>query len=124
MSCSACSQTKTVGQCPESLVIGTVPYNTTAMRIYFKNMATGRMTVIDATSSNAGLLTADLTDIDFVREQDYEVWTSRTTDSLETQSTITISGTGYSCLIVRFARPLDSAGSTLSYDSQTLTIQS
>lgn len=124
MSCSSCSQTKTIGQCPQSLVIGTVLYNSTAMNIYFKNMATGRITFVEATTSIAGLLTADLTNIDFAREQDYEVWTSRTTDSLETQTTIIIASNPYTCLIVRFARPFDSAGATTEYASQTLTIES
>lgn len=124
MSCSNCTKTNTVGQCPGSLVIGTVPYNSQAMYIYFENLSTGRVLRLSATSSIAGLLTVDITEIDFPANQDFEVHVSRDTDPLDTQTEITIGATEYDCLIVRFEKPLDNEGEPIAYGTQTLTIQS
>lgn len=123
MSCSSCTPTNPIGQCPTTLTIGTVPYLSTDMYVYIKNLATGHITILEATSSIAGVLTADLTDVELPANQDLELWTSRQTDGLNVQSTITIGADGASCLIVRFERPKDENGDPITYGTQTLSIE-
>ena len=120
MSCILCTTTKPVLNCIENLVIGTLA-NSTAYKVYFKQSGNGRINMIEATSSNAGLLTVAL-DFEPNTSINYEVWvTLANATDLEDKETILISSIETTCLYVKFNRAFGD-NSSITATSQTLTI--
>jgi hypothetical protein len=52
--------------CIDSLTIGTISAVSTAVNVMFHNTATGSKIILPATSSIAGLITVDVSDVEFI----------------------------------------------------------
>ena len=102
-----------------SIEIGTISSNSTDVYIYVRNNATGTIYRQSATSSGAGLVTLDssLPSGWYHPSATYDIWvTLQTADNQDDTETITISGTDYTCLQVRFERII---GDDEQYDNIT-----
>lgn len=115
MACIECTETKPVPECVESIVIGAIAYNSTAVYIYVKNLSTGYIHQASATSSVAGLVTlsTELPDISFYNHNHlYEIWVARQSQSINERLTVTISTVGYTCFMVPFIKAIPSTITT------------
>lgn len=119
--CFNCSKTKPLIAQPQNVVIGTLT-ESTDYKVYFGNIATGRVTMIEATTDAAGLLTVDLEFIPIMPDHDYSVWATLATADYKDNAPITIDGDVVTCLNVRFDVVRDSAGVKISVVNQTLEL--
>ena len=54
MSCDTCQSLQPVVACFTNLTIGTTTHLSTALKVYVENLATGKITVFDVTSTGGG----------------------------------------------------------------------
>jgi hypothetical protein len=121
-----CNISKVLTTGSTSIEIGTISSNNADVFIYVENQATGVIYRQEATSSGAGVVTLDssLPSTGWYNPSaTYKVWvTLDTADNLDDAETITISGTDYTCFIIRFERII---GDDEQYDnitSQKITV--
>lgn len=121
--CDPCSKTYSISICTEEITIGAISSLNAAVKVYFKNVATGKIVVFDATSNGAGEVTIT-GDFNFAVHQDYEVWINLASEnSVEGKSTITIGYDSIDCLSVSFIQVWDqSHGYATTFSNQTLEI--
>lgn len=126
MSCSSCTEVKPVPLCFTTLNIGTVAIST-AYKVYFKNVSTGRENVYAVTSSGAGLLSmlrqsGGETVLPLIPGY-YEIKAQLATETnLEDVSNITINSVAYTCLLVRFTEVFDGVRELEEYTTVTLEV--
>lgn len=124
MPTSSCTEVRPVPWCFDTLVLGTVADSDTAHYIYLKNLATGRDRRYAVTSSGT-TLQIDVAN-DGVKVSPGEWYEVRSTlasaTDITTNKDITISGTDYSCLLVRFTEVYDSSREQSEYTSITLKL--
>jgi hypothetical protein len=90
--CAPCLVAKNIPRCLTNLIVGTVA-NSTAYKVYIRNIATGDITQFSATSSLAGLLTVVLGDLLLMDGIEYELWVVlASATSVEAREQITVSG--------------------------------
>lgn len=112
---------KDVLMCGTTLNIGTISSLSTAVWVYLKNHATGRIDRYSVTTTGAGLVALTISSVKVIPDHPYEVWvTLQTATNVEANETITISAVDYTCLAVRFKRVMDSADTVEAETTQTL----
>lgn len=72
MNCSTCLQTKPIPMCVSAIIIGQISAINTDVVVKLKNESTQRIDTINATSDNDGVVTVDVSGIEFM-ENHYTV---------------------------------------------------
>lgn len=121
--CDSCIKTYSISICTESITIGAISSLNAAVKVYFKNVGTGKIVVFDATSNGAGEVTIT-GDFNFAIHQDYEVWINLAADSsVEGKETISIGYDSQDCLSISFVSVYDqSHGYPTLFSNQTIEI--
>lgn len=115
-----CTPVCSVSQCVETLTIGTIAPDTTVL-VQFKDIVTGRIKQITATSDENGLLIADVSSINnfFSANLVYELSVLANNTSQCQTINITIGETEIYCALIKFAAYQNQTG-VLSIDSPIL----
>jgi hypothetical protein len=121
--CDPCSKTLPISICTESITIGSISSANTAVKVYFRNVATGKIQSFEAVTTSGGTVTIE-PPFNFARNHDYEVWVNLASDnSVEGKETISIGYDSQDCLLVSFVQAWDtSAGYPVNFTEQTLEI--
>ena len=101
MACTLCKFTKTYPLCITNLTLGTVTNLNTDHFIYIKNLATGRIVRLAATSDGAGLLTVDVSNEELMHNEGYEIWATLQTVDKNQMEELTLSDSTADCLYIR-----------------------
>lgn len=91
--CSPALSTQSLPTCIEVLTIGTIPDLNQAVNVIIEDITTGRKEMFSSTSSGAGLVTVDLTGIQFSESHVYQMWIYKTTNNIDERYAVTVSGT-------------------------------
>ncbi len=121
MSCESCQALQPVVACLTNLNIGTTTHLSTDLKVYAQNMATGKITVFDRTSTVAGRF--DISGFDWLPNVAFKVWaTLATAESIDDTITITLfdATTTMSCGTFTPRAVYDSTGARESVTDQTL----
>lgn len=121
--CNPCTITLPISLCTESITIGSISSADTAVKVYFKNIATGKVVSFETTTTSGGTVTID-SPFNFARNQSYEVWVNlASANSVEHKETISIGYDSQECLLVSFVQVWDtSAGYPVQFTNQTLEV--
>lgn len=120
--CNPCTPVNTIPSCVTNIIIGTIASVSTAVYVYIKNISTGKVTRISATSSIAGLVTAVLGDFIPMDNCSYEIWVTLATADIDTKLNVTISAVAYTCFAVRFETITTTADVVVSVTNYTLKV--
>ena len=113
--CTPCTRTINLPLCLDSIDIG-VTTPSTAVFIYIMNNTTGRLIRLQDITSITGLITADVTNINFSNNHNYEVWvTLQFSNNIDERLTITGDGLSYTCASLVFNQLFDSTNVTTTY---------
>ena len=92
MSCESCQALQPVVACLTNLNIGTTTHLSTDLKVYAQNIAAGKITVFDRTSTAAGRF--DISGFDWMPNVEFKVWaTLATAESIDDTITITLDAT-------------------------------
>lgn len=122
--CAKCTQLKTISLCTDSLIIGEVANANTPYIVYFKSLATGKISSYPITSDSNGILALIFTDgFPLASGTGYELWVNQAGDSIDTQEDLTIGTTEASCFTLSATKVFDMYYDVnVNYDSQTLEV--
>lgn len=129
MSCSTCQKTKDIASCGENLTIGKISENDTDVYVFFKNLATGRITQIEATSDADGVVVADVSRANFMWKQSYEIWVTPVDEDIKCRLDVyphdcsgSVGETAYTCFNTTFYRVHDTDAMIVYYVNQSLIV--
>lgn len=115
--------------CAETIVIGTIAESDAGLFVFFKNLATGRITRISTTSNGDGLVSVDVSDMVLIPNQSYEIWVTLNSDGMDCRQAITpVDCTGtptdetYTCFNVTFYNVHDKDLMMIYYSTQIITV--
>lgn len=121
MDCVNLVATKPILSCVTDIRVGTLA-NSTAYYVYFKNSANGKLNRVLSTTSNVGLLTCSL-NFTPLANATYELWVTLASSlNLEEKLNILIDGIEADTLLVNFKRVYGTGNSTMTANTQTLTL--
>ena len=107
MACIECAETKPVPECVNSIILGTIAFNSEPIYVFVKNIITGYVHSEDSNSSAAGIVTLSTTlpDISFYNHNHlYEIWVTRQSQTINDRLPITIGALPYTCFLVPFIK--------------------
>ena len=107
MSCSTCKQINPIPCCVTTLTVGTVANANVNVRVYFKNITTGRILGLPGTTDGAGLVTVDVSDEQFATNQSWEIWVTLTSTSINERLNLTVNSATVDCLATTFIKAMD-----------------
>lgn len=122
MSCNTCEQIKPLNACGTYITIGTSTLLSTAVKVYAENLATGKQTVFDTTTSGSGRITLEHS-FAWLPNVTYKFWVTETNaGSPDVYHAITLMDgtTSASCMTVMMQSIFDNAGARVSTSDQTL----
>lgn len=129
MSCSNCQEIKSIATCVNQIIIGTISSKSVDVYVYYKNIATGRITRMAGQSDSNGLVTVDVSAESFVSNQTYEFWITLTDSGIECKEDVSIvdcagttSDTTYTCFSVKFYMISQNDIAYYYYETQTFTL--
>jgi hypothetical protein len=101
--CDKCINATLLPLCAASIEIGTTTELNQGLIVYFKNLTTGRLDMLAATSDGAGLIVVDVTPITFMEGHKYEITVTRD-DAVGIESTVdlTVGAETNKCISVCF----------------------
>jgi hypothetical protein len=111
MSCNTCTALKPVNACHTNLNIGTSTHLATALKVYAENLATGKTTVFDSTTTGGGRFL--ITGFTWLPNVTYKIWaTLATAESTEEMITFTLAdgSTSVTCATLMMESIFDTAG--------------
>lgn len=113
MSCETCTPARKLPTCTGTLTIGTIAEVSASLYLYIRKVSNGAFKRVEAASDAAGLVTADLSDIQgFLHPgSQYELWIS-TQDavSMYDREEVTIGEESAACLVTGFERIAGASG--------------
>lgn len=127
MACTTCTRAKSVPVCTQTLTLGTIASLNAAVWIYVKDITTDRIERFAGQSNGAGLVTLDMDLVPTYYQEDhtYEISVAlQSAVSIHDTKDITISGTAYDCLQVRFEEVSNDADGWYPYQNITVEIES
>lgn len=121
--CNPCTAMRTLIACTSTLTVGTIANLTTAVYVYIHNHTTDKLVRYSTTSSDAGLVSFDLSDgQSYMEGHDYELWiTLQSATNMDERVNFTIDAVAYSCAALEFHRLYDNDDAIQS-QNQTLKI--
>jgi hypothetical protein len=99
-----CTQAKPLFSCIEELTIGKMTEENTDYSVFFKNIITGRIDIIEVTSDDDGIIIADLSQFNPMVGHSYELWVTNAAAGIKDAQPIEINGDDYACLYVAFLK--------------------
>lgn len=120
MSCDFCTSMQPINGCHTNLNIGSSTHLSTALKVYAENLATGKLTVFDSTTTGVGRFS--ITGFDWLPNVTYKIWaTLATAESIDDTITITLNDavTTLSCATVMIDSVFDTSGARVSITDQT-----
>lgn len=121
MSCDSCTQIKALNACGTFITLGVSTLFSTAIKVYAENLATGKQTVFDTTTSGTGRITLEHS-FAWLPNVTYKFWvTEATAGSPDVYHTITLldGTTSASCMTVMMESIYDNTGAKVSTSDQT-----
>jgi hypothetical protein len=88
--CTPALPTKKIPLCILTLIIGKISSANANVNIFIVDITTGRRFILQSTSDGAGLVSVDLTAIEFSEEHTYELWITLQSANPEDKEDITI----------------------------------
>lgn len=116
--CNTSIPTKPIPTCIGTLSIGTIPDLNQAVKIYIEDITTGRIEYYSATSTGAGLVTVDLTGVEFSDKHSYQIHIEK--EGTQNIYSITVGGEADQYYQVRFFSAMDDGE---SYDMASVTLE-
>lgn len=127
MACSTCTKAVPIPVCTSTLTLGTITSLNAAVWIYIKDLTTGRTERESGMSGGTGIVTLDMSNNPTFYQEDhtYEVSvTLQSAVSIEDTRDITIAGTAYDCLQLRFVEVSNDVYGWYPYANITVAIES
>lgn len=118
--CDSCGQGKPVPSCLTTLVIGTIADLTTNVKVFFQRTSTRIIERLDAISDGAGLVSLDVSSIDWLDGEEFKVWITGDPDSLNAKKNITISTDVFECWTFRICDIYNTSGNKIATATHTL----
>ena len=122
MSCSTCKQINPIPCCVTTLTVGTVADASVNVRVYFKNITTGRILGLPGTTDGAGLVTVDVSDEQFATNQSWEIWVTLTSTSVNERLNLTVNSATVDCLATTFIKAMDEDETILTEADFTISL--
>lgn len=120
--CAPHTLTKPLPTCLATLVVGTIDELSANIRAYLYNLTTRRTTTIQSTTDGAGLITLDLSELDFSPNHSYLLTVTLAGDDVNSLKLITVGTTVTDQLALRFEDIYASDGDMEMYTVQTLEV--
>ena len=122
--CNSCHKPKAIARCITDLIVGTVAYNNTAVKVYIADKtADDRIVEYSVTTSGAGLVTVPITPQRFSEDHSYEIWiTLAIAANINMRQNITISGQTADCVNLQFETVWQNTNIIQTFTNQTLAL--
>ena len=105
-----------------TLTVGTVANASVNVRVYFKNITTGRILGLPGTTDGAGLVTVDVSDEQFATNQSWEIWVTLTSTSVNKRLNLTVNSATVDCLATTFIKAMDEDETILTEADFTISL--
>lgn len=122
--CSPCTKLKAISLCTDSIIIGEAPLANSPYAVYFKNLATGKISTYFVTSDASKIITlTPSSGFALATLTGYEVWINNLGDSIEEQLDLIIGDTTATCYNISAVRVFNAYYDVnQNYSSQTLEV--
>lgn len=120
--CTPHTLTKPLPTCLATLIVGTITDLNATLKAYLYNLTTKRNTTCSGTSNGAGLVTLDVSELDFSPNHSYLLTLTIAGDDVNSLLTVTIDTIATDQLALRFEDIYASDGDMEMFTVQTLEV--
>lgn len=90
--CNTALETQSIPTCLGLLTVGTIPDLNQDVHVVIEDITTGRKELFDATSTGAGVVIIDLTEIQYAESHTYQAWIFKDGNGIDERYAVTVSG--------------------------------